>query len=950
MNRSHTHTKLRTQPGSRVKRSNIQNSTIAVTSKTVDYYNTYVNLNYVFTCRTTGAMTGIVYEVKCIGEGHPVLFREQSYVLKAPFNYGFTTTNILSAFENEYIVASTLEPHPNINRYFCHFTDRIPQEYYNHLPPAAKELAFDPVQNRMHACVWVVLEHHSETLEQFLAHINTITSPNKLSPQTTTPWPIVHKYSRDICAALVHLFMNQTIHFDIKLDNIVVSSNKEQVILIDLGCATKFPRANSKRRQFEIKTQSVISATGNQSHRAPEIINGIARYRQNPDHSSTLCCDKQPSFELGCILFELAMCGKHPLPGYPGGYGPSGKVTFSFESEELFPMKPPQFPKEFCDIVHSLLQCDPENRMPLLEAFDVLLNIESPSPSELLSFYSWVVPLTDDAGTLTSKATCQILCGSPTEDCVDTLHKALDVDPLFSPALLLLHHLSSSCDQPKKTDSRHQQAAVEASLRGKTASFTATDVELTRAVINKKHRNTLPELVLTAVWTRHISLDSESFHNATLLLLKKYPTTTARARAIQQQEQHHQPVANLSIFLRSVINTRNKMMLEALFELQVGNIDSALALVANAFSLFESEMISATAAGDSMPQQRMDRPCVNSIIEIQHSTSISIIRNNRFSRTVVVLHVLCCTVGPIRWGSVTSLGICHEFGVGGVEKDTHKAVTLYQRAADAGDAMAMCILGLCYDNGDGVEKDIHKAVTLYQRAADAGNARAMFNLGVCYQNGDGVAKDIHKAATLWQRAADAGNATAMFNLGVCYQNGDGVEKDIHKAVTLWQRAADPGDAQAMCNLGVCYQNGDGVEKDIHKALTLYQRAADAGNAMAMFNLGLCFKNGDGVEKDIHKAVTLYQRAADAGHTTAMCTLGVRYQNGDGVAKDIHKAVTLWQRAVDAGNARAMNHVAWHYYNGTDGVDQDVDKAVGLWRRAAALGHPGATATLKDLRL
>ncbi|KAH3714284.1 hypothetical protein Pelo_19208 [Pelomyxa schiedti] len=264
----------------------------------------------------------------------------------------------------------------------------------------------------MHACVWVVLEHHSETLEQFLTHFNTTTSPNKLSPQTTTPWPIVHKYSRDICAALVHLFVNQTIHFDIKLDNIVVSSNKEQVILIDLGCATKFPRANSKRRPFESKTQSVISATGNQNHRAPEIINGIAQYRQNPDHSSTLCCDKQPSFELGCILFELAMCGKHPLPGYPGGYGPSGKVTFSFESEELFPMKPPQFPKEFCDLVRSLLQCDPENRMSLLDAFNVLLNIESPSPSELLSFYSCVVPLTDDAGTLTSKATCQILCAS----------------------------------------------------------------------------------------------------------------------------------------------------------------------------------------------------------------------------------------------------------------------------------------------------------------------------------------------------------------------------------------------------------------------------------------------------------------------------------------------------------------------------------------------------------
>ncbi|KAH3714253.1 hypothetical protein Pelo_19239 [Pelomyxa schiedti] len=216
---------------------------------------------------------------------------------------------------------------------------------------------------------------------------------------------------------------------------------------------------------------------------------------------------QQPSFELGCILFELAMCGKHPLPGYPGGYGPSGKVTFSFESEELFPMKPPQFPQEFCDLVRSLLQCDPDKRMPLLDAFNVLLNIDSPSPSELLSFYSCVVPLTNDAGTLTIKATCKILCGSPTEDCVDTIHKALDVNPFFSPALLLLHYLNAS--RHKMTDSRHQQA-VKASLRGKTASFTPTDVEFTRAIISKKHRNTLPELVLTALWTRHISHDADA--------------------------------------------------------------------------------------------------------------------------------------------------------------------------------------------------------------------------------------------------------------------------------------------------------------------------------------------------------------------------------------------------------------------------------------------------------
>ncbi|KAH3714199.1 hypothetical protein Pelo_19293 [Pelomyxa schiedti] len=98
----------------------------------------------------------------------------QSYVLKALFHYGFTATatSVDNDFENENIVASVLDAHQP-NRYLCHFTDRIPQEYFNHLPPAAKELAFDPVHNRMRACVWVVLEHHhSETWDQFLTHID----------------------------------------------------------------------------------------------------------------------------------------------------------------------------------------------------------------------------------------------------------------------------------------------------------------------------------------------------------------------------------------------------------------------------------------------------------------------------------------------------------------------------------------------------------------------------------------------------------------------------------------------------------------------------------------------------------------------------------------------------------------------------------------------------------
>ncbi len=51
-------------------------------------------------------------------------------------------------------------------------------------------------------------------------------------------------------------------------------------------------------------------------------------------------------------------------------------------------------------------------------------------------------------------------------------------------------------------------------------------------------------------------------------------------------------------------------------------------------------------------------------------------------------------------------------------------------------------------------------VTLYQKAADAGIAMAMNNLGWLYHNGWGVAQDYGKARERYQKAADAGLAKA----------------------------------------------------------------------------------------------------------------------------------------------------------------------------------------------
>lgn len=169
-----------------------------------------------------------------------------------------------------------INSHPNICRYFCHFQDiSLPREFYNHIStPLKEELASYPQRNKFDC---VVREHHSDTLGKLLK-----TTLGSTSTATTTPWCIVHKYSRDICAALVHLFIaHQVIHFGLTLDTIAVTSNKEQPVLTDILEASLKYFATKSVRSSEVL--QIVLASKNESRTAPEILNGIS--------SQPLCLD-----------------------------------------------------------------------------------------------------------------------------------------------------------------------------------------------------------------------------------------------------------------------------------------------------------------------------------------------------------------------------------------------------------------------------------------------------------------------------------------------------------------------------------------------------------------------------------------------------------------------------------------------------------------------------------
>ena len=65
-----------------------------------------------------------------------------------------------------------------------------------------------------------------------------------------------------------------------------------------------------------------------------------------------------------------------------------------------------------------------------------------------------------------------------------------------------------------------------------------------------------------------------------------------------------------------------------------------------------------------------------------------------------------------------------------------------------------------YQYGYGVEKDYHKAIELYQKAVNQGNAAAQNNLGFMYERGYGVEIDYHKAVEWYQKSAEQGDEDA----------------------------------------------------------------------------------------------------------------------------------------------------------------------------------------------
>jgi TPR repeat protein len=197
----------------------------------------------------------------------------------------------------------------------------------------------------------------------------------------------------------------------------------------------------------------------------------------------------------------------------------------------------------------------------------------------------------------------------------------------------------------------------------------------------------------------------------------------------------------------------------------------------------------------------------------------------------------------------------------------YSALAVISEAAEAGDAMALNILGAAYEEGRGVARDVPRAIELWERSAKAGEVRARYNLGNFYTfGGGGVEKDRTRARREYHLAAAAGYPPAMTGLGYLEEIAE--PPNHEKSVEWYLKAHDAGDMVATGNVGYAYAIGRGVPEDFARARLYMTDAAARGLPRAFNDLGVLHQRGYGVAADPQTAYLFYRLAADKGYARA----------------------------------------------------------------------------------
>jgi TPR repeat protein len=170
-----------------------------------------------------------------------------------------------------------------------------------------------------------------------------------------------------------------------------------------------------------------------------------------------------------------------------------------------------------------------------------------------------------------------------------------------------------------------------------------------------------------------------------------------------------------------------------------------------------------------------------------------------------------------------------------MQEADHKSLELVRAAAGCGVREAQVIYGQMLLDGKLVKRNETLALHWFERAALAGDVMAINMVGRCLDQGWGVAASPHLAAPWFRKAAELGLDWGMYNLATLLTLGSGVPEDKLEALHWLRRASELGHAKSINLLGGFYEDGWVVKRDMVVACECYRKAAIAGDFRGQFN-------------------------------------------------------------------------------------------------------------------
>jgi TPR repeat protein len=168
------------------------------------------------------------------------------------------------------------------------------------------------------------------------------------------------------------------------------------------------------------------------------------------------------------------------------------------------------------------------------------------------------------------------------------------------------------------------------------------------------------------------------------------------------------------------------------------------------------------------------------------------------------------------------------------EEEQH-SLELVRAAAERGVREAQAMYGQILLDGKLVARNPTFALHWFERAAIAGDLMAINMVGRCLDQGWGVAASPQLAEPWFRKAAERGLDWGMYNLATLLTLGSGVPENKIEALHWLRKASEQGHAKSLNLLGGFYEDGWVLKKDMAAARQYYLQSAIAGDFRGQFN-------------------------------------------------------------------------------------------------------------------